>query len=240
MMREGIHATLDAIEAIDSASGPKQIVGFTAGSLLRYGITAFVDAYLPNPDLSPSPEILLNGWPPEWYERYVGEHFYKDDPIVRHCLASTVPFAWSEIPAERFRSARARETRMAAAEFRLTDGFCVPIHGPQGGAGVLTAGHHLDLSAASRRAIHIIAIYAHTAAERGRFYPGQTPRALSDRERDVLSLVAHGRTIQDVSEDLTLSEHTVVQHLRNIRRKLKTRNTVHSVAEALRRREIMY
>jgi len=48
-----------------------------------------------------------------------------------------------------------------------------------------------------------------------------TPLAvLSRREREVLGLVAEGRTNREIAERLVLSEHTVNRHVANILRKL--------------------
>ncbi len=44
--------------------------------------------------------------------------------------------------------------------------------------------------------------------------------ALSERELEVLSLVAEGLTNQDIAQRLVLSEHTVNRHVANILRKL--------------------
>jgi len=48
-----------------------------------------------------------------------------------------------------------------------------------------------------------------------------TPLAvLSKREREVLGLVADGRTNREIAERLVLSEHTVNRHVANMLRKL--------------------
>src|SRR6185436_6474003 len=45
---------------------------------------------------------------------------------------------------------------------------------------------------------------------------------LSDREREVLALVANGLSDQEIAEHLILSPHTVHRHVANIRQKLGT------------------
>ena len=50
--------------------------------------------------------------------------------------------------------------------------------------------------------------------------PPQVPEQLSDREREVLALVARGRTDAQIAEQLVLSGHTVHRHVANIRTKL--------------------
>lgn len=49
---------------------------------------------------------------------------------------------------------------------------------------------------------------------------GNRPRGLTEREIEVLRLVAHGRSNRDIAEALFISEHTVARHLSNAFRKL--------------------
>jgi DNA-binding NarL/FixJ family response regulator len=44
--------------------------------------------------------------------------------------------------------------------------------------------------------------------------------ALSSRERQVLTLVASGKTNRQIAADLAISEHTVARHISNIFNKL--------------------
>ena len=58
---------------------------------------------------------------------------------------------------------------------------------------------------------------------------------LTDREREVLALVASGATNREIAERLFLSPHTIKEHTSTLYRKLKVRNR----AEAVRRAERM-
>ena len=57
---------------------------------------------------------------------------------------------------------------------------------------------------------------------------------LSEREREVLGLVARGLKEQEIAAQLVLSPHTVHRHVANIRRKLGTTSRSAAVAEAAR------
>lgn len=59
--------------------------------------------------------------------------------------------------------------------------------------------------------------------------------SLTPREREVMELSAQGMTSDMVGGQLGMSPRTVNQHIDNIANKLKTRNRVHTVAEAIRR-----
>jgi NarL family two-component system response regulator LiaR len=57
---------------------------------------------------------------------------------------------------------------------------------------------------------------------------------LTDREVEVLKLVAQGLTNQEIAERLTLSEWTVRTHVRNILGKLHLANRIQATLYALR------
>jgi DNA-binding CsgD family transcriptional regulator len=55
---------------------------------------------------------------------------------------------------------------------------------------------------------------------------------LSRREAEILSLVAIGSSVEEMSSALFLSPHTVRTHVKNIRRKLHANTKAHAVALA--------
>jgi DNA-binding CsgD family transcriptional regulator len=60
------------------------------------------------------------------------------------------------------------------------------------------------------------------------------PVHLSDRERQVLALVAEGATDNEIALRLHLSVLTVAQYVRAIRTRLDARSRAHAVALAMR------
>jgi two-component system nitrate/nitrite response regulator NarL len=65
--------------------------------------------------------------------------------------------------------------------------------------------------------------------------PQKLTDTLSDREREVLSLVGEGAGNREIAERLIVSEHTVKVHLRNILTKLNLRNRQQAAAYAARK-----
>jgi DNA-binding NarL/FixJ family response regulator len=72
-------------------------------------------------------------------------------------------------------------------------------------------------------------------AELGRAAPEPDPlEALSDRERDVLALLAEGLRNREIAERLVISEATVKTHVRHVLEKLRFRNRAEAAAFAAR------
>jgi DNA-binding NarL/FixJ family response regulator len=64
---------------------------------------------------------------------------------------------------------------------------------------------------------------------------GGPDTSLTTREREILMLTAQGRTSQDVAEEMSLSVHTVRNHLQAVMRKLDAHSRLEAVAKAVRR-----
>jgi DNA-binding NarL/FixJ family response regulator len=64
--------------------------------------------------------------------------------------------------------------------------------------------------------------------------PAEAEDALTEREREVLALVATGATNREIAEQMHLSHHTVKDYTRNVFRKLEVRNRAEAVQRAQR------
>jgi two-component system response regulator DesR len=62
----------------------------------------------------------------------------------------------------------------------------------------------------------------------------QPKRGLTDREQQVLPLIAAGATNREIAERLILSTHTVKDHTRTLYKKLKAKNRADAVTRAQR------
>lgn len=64
---------------------------------------------------------------------------------------------------------------------------------------------------------------------------GRDPRALTDRELEVLQQLTHGKSTREIAEHIHVSEETVKTYLKQIFRKLNVRDRTEAVAEAFRK-----
>ena len=71
-------------------------------------------------------------------------------------------------------------------------------------------------------------------ARDGASKPGGLEDELTDREREVLRLVAGGATNREIASTLYISENTVSFHMKNILAKLHVKNRAHAAAFAIR------
>ncbi len=65
--------------------------------------------------------------------------------------------------------------------------------------------------------------------------PARVPK-LTDRELEVLNLVAHGLNNREIAEKLFISENTVKNHVRNMLEKLQLHSRIEAVMYAVRQR----
>jgi PAS domain S-box-containing protein len=89
--------------------------------------------------------------------------------------------------------------------------------------------------ATGRRLVLVVAL---SVTGRGRgLRPASEPRSgsapLTDREREVVWMVSHGRTGPEIAAELQISHHTVRTHLRNSMKKVGARSRAQLVAIAL-------
>lgn len=222
----------DAIHELDDITDAQVILEKSSGVLRSFGYSAFVLSRLPRLGVARQPEILLNGWPEGWSSRYDEAGHFRNDPVASYCGVSRQPFSWTEIPVAHMHGRRGVQIVNEASEFGLTHGLCIPIHTPLGTGGMSLAGYGPDEEPGVRDLASLLAFKICMAVEQ--VAPRISPRArLSPRERDVLSWVAMGKTVEEIGIILSISGHTVGEHLKRIRQKLQTSNSAHSVIKAL-------
>ena len=190
------------------------------------------------------PHILLNGWPVEWFKRYMAKQYYDHDPIALRSQTTAKPFFWSDALAQTDLTDRARQVMGEAAEFGLKAGLSVPVYGEIGLLSCVTmGGEQLDLPPRAKDALHMVSFYAHDKARRFRQEKHNvalrsTKPVLTKREKEILSWVARGKTDNEIAIICGVSSNTSHQHVRHAMAKLNAVTRAQATAKALLSGEI--
>lgn len=176
----------------------------------------------------------------DWFgtgEPINAETYVRRCPVTRHILDTNEPFFWTKTTGREGERYRVVRTPMG----RGIHGLQVPIFGPLGLEGAMSlGGERIDASPLACLAFRLIAESAFLAARRLLELPqDHGNRSLSDREREVLAWTAAGRRQVDIAATLGLSERTVENHLRRIRKRLGVATTAQAIRVAIRNGEIV-
>lgn len=201
----------------------------------RVNFTVLNDRELP---LSAQGFGIVSTYPSEWQQHYVAEDFQKIDPVVRFAIGNVQPFRWRDI--ERLAELSRRQVRFLREGERagLHNGVGIPFAGPShqiGGIALATsvagARQLRDLDILAAFGNHFYNTYKRLA---GRVEISRPSLAtLTEREKDVLIRVAHGRTDVEIARALEIQPRTVDFHLQNIFAKLHVNTRAQAVAISL-------
>ena len=225
---------LDFVDAVEKLSAPG-VVRLFESEIKACGFHAYIIADIPQPGTALADVTLANGWPREWFEVYTRENFVAIDPIPRYGASTVQPFEWSEARYDKDSDPAAHLVMTRATEFRLMDGYCIPIHYDEGSAAISLATEYLNLDPVAKSALQLIGVYAHNRIRSLARPERQMRGVLTAREREVLRWVAGGKTSWEVSVILKISERTVKFHLVEASRKLNAVNRTSAVTKALAR-----
>lgn len=228
------------IEVLDLVSTAQEVVDAMERSFALFGFENFIITGLPHPKERFDQVVLLRKWPLGWFEIYTKEDYVRVDPIIRLCRNTVQPFEWSEAPYDRETEPRTAEVMDRATDFRMRQGFCLPIHGLNGYEACFSmSGVDLDLSSRTKPALHLMAMYAFERA-RQLLAPDldRVPNPLTPREREALQWAAAGKSAAETGGILGITERTVTAHIVSACQKLDATNKTQAVARALQHRLI--
>ena len=157
-------------------------------------------------------------------------------PVTRHVLDTDQPFFWTKNRTDRGESYRIVSTPHGPG----IHGLQVPVFGHAGLEGAVSfGGEKIDSTASARLSLTMLGTVAFRAARRliEDHEPSRAPR-LSAREQEILRWVGAGRRLADIASTLGLSERTVENHLRRIRRRLRVTTTAQAIQTAIRSGDI--
>ena len=222
-----------------------------------YGFSEFnfLDAGRPNVD----DPLSFGSVSAAWESSYRQENFVHVDPMLPIVRRRNLPFNWGSVALpERVgrRKPGGLKTMEAAYDHGFKEGYVIPFHYADR-LGRLNSAlcvlfwrdqvkRFQFMLSQKRHELHVIAIYfiqravdlsADKMTTRAKFIDNDGSVlmrvALTDRERDVLSWAARGKTMEETSDILSISADTVQTHIENAKRKLNASNKLHAVTTAI-------
>ncbi|MDP3738493.1 MAG: LuxR family transcriptional regulator [Hyphomonadaceae bacterium] len=224
--------TSDTLDQIDDA-----LLDIVSG----YGIGHFVLYQATDRGRRPTGARIAGPIHRDWRKHYVDNGFANHDKLLSHGLTTVEPTTWTKFQAETPISDGQKVMFDEARSFGLQDGFYLPIHQPDGSMhGVsMMVPHKLEADSRLLSALHMLAIYYSIAANRLGLSPPEPPSPpeasrslLTPRQRQCLQWVRAGKSSWEIGEIMSLSEHTINEHLGEARRRLNVHTTTQAVIEA--------
>lgn len=168
-------------------------------------------------------DISAHGVPGDLIRRYVDERLYRENPMLQHALRSVTPFHFDEVLFANDVTPTQRAFIEVIRLLGFDRGLGIQVFGPQGRNGYCGLGLRAGVTRFPPEHVRSLQWTAQLAHLRycSLLAPelGPLPQ-LSEREREVLSWVARGKSNASIGEILGISMHTVDAHLRRIYLKL--------------------
>lgn len=230
---------LDAKDAFDRFTTPEGVVAKLKDTLRAAGRKFFCLNLLPRPRENFAEAIIASELPREWLNLYLRNDFAAFDPALRHCKKAVLPFAYRVAPYDSLLEPKAAEVVKRAHDFGVCNGTVFPIPGTSGPIGDLWAGG-TDSSDKEKDlpTIYVSALYAFYRIQQLTQSKPCAKVTLSEREREVLSWVACGKTAWEIGDLLSISQRTVEWHIQQSTQKLGARNRMQAIVIAARDRLI--
>ncbi|WP_055086392.1 LuxR family transcriptional regulator [Jannaschia donghaensis] len=182
--------------------------------------------------------FILTNYPKSFTEEYLDGGLFRDAPMVRWAMENTGCLSWSEIARD------AREGRLSPEVMRVVAYNLA--HGVTAGYGIsfprvsARTGHGVGLASTQMTQAQVDALWSKKGNEIEMINNvahltllslphGLHGRHLTDRQREVLELVADGKTIQDVAVLMERNPATVEKHLRLAREALDVETTAQAI-----------
>ncbi|MFO2462455.1 LuxR family transcriptional regulator [Pseudomonas sp. 15FMM2] len=202
------------------------------------GCDSVLFAYKSNNNVDNDQAIILSDYPAAWRQKYDAEKFARIDPVVSHCLTSTVPIVWFD---NIYTSVQQLNFREEAKKFGLAQGVSLPIHGAAGQVGMLSARfeatpqrqlkHHLARTLPNLTLIRDYALdtFLNLLGKES----AEEPVALTHRELEILKWSAFGKTTWEIARILSCSEANINYHFAKIRKKFNVGSRRMAIVKAL-------
>lgn len=242
-----------AIEKLDSREALKTALHRLIGD---FGFSGF--CFLDISDAYRSAFVYFGTTGESWENEYLSNGFFDVDEVIKVARRSNRPFRWTDVPLpERLGKKKSGALKVfeASRDYEFHNGLVIPLHFVDEFGRYHSALCSLTWSrgeaefarvqAEHGKALHFLLTYwiqrvaEIEAAEKAQSRDVMLLRRnalklkLTDRERDVLSWAARGKTTQDTADIIGIANETVIAHIKSAMAKIEAGNKTHAVAKAL-------
>nr|WP_301293478.1 autoinducer binding domain-containing protein [Pseudomonas sp. GGS8] len=184
--------------------------------------------------LTPPQYFLLSNYPAPWEEKYVAEHYFSQDPTVKHGLTRSIPMRWS---AEQ--QSQSLTFWEEARHYNLNHGWCLSSQRGFNSIGLLSvsrSSEHISSAELESKETKLIWLTQLAHESMTRFFSEKNIpemyKPLTAREKETLKWTAIGKTYVEISIILNIDIRTVKFHLVNSMRKLQASNKAEAAVKA--------
>lgn len=202
----------------------------------KLGLTHFsyIMARLPKGSQLQPESSFETSYDQPWIDRYREKKYRLYDPAVARSMTSRYPIVWGQGSfLKQFRKSQ-QIVFHEGREFGITDGYTVPVFGPEGDIGLFTVASNcrqdlMDVVDRHSPEIEIYALrYHHNRVEALLATETHDDFALSSRERECLLWTTEGLITEEIAERINLSVSAVNYHFANVSKKLGANNKHHA------------
>jgi LuxR family quorum sensing-dependent transcriptional regulator len=235
-----MHAVCEFVDLCNRATTLAEIEADLAGRLAPLGVRHFVLVQALDASRRPNGALIAGPSNRDWRDFYVQEKWARHDTLMKSGLHRLAPVTWRGFHREQALGTEPRKLYEAARGFGFVDGYFLPIHMLDGSVSCVSmfAEQNLPQRGLAAHAMHLMSLYYSFAARRILAPPSplRSPAvALTPRQRECLQWVRAGKTDWEIGQIIGISEHTVIEHLDEARRRLGVRTRTQAVIEAVAR-----
>lgn len=227
----------DFVDNALTLKDPNALFASYLGALSEFGVDRVLYSALRNtPYEETSVPGISHSYPADWISYYMANNYVAIDPVRQHGLCVRGAFTWKDMRRVRDLSSHQITLMNEGEDAGLHDGIALAFHGPMGevyGVGMASsaanpdAGGHLKSIEVLSTNFHIFYSALHDEKRNA------VGIELTQREMEVLKWCAAGKSNWAIGEILSISEHGVDFHMRNILRKLNADSRMTAVVKAI-------
>ena len=130
--------TLELLNRIQTTKTHHDLADVLLQVAARFGLAAFAVSHYYAKDGEDLVELLLYRLPQGFGERFIAQNYGNSNPISRRARQTDEPFFWHDVVYDGVADPAASKVMSDAASAGMTDGFCIPVHMPEGERGLVS------------------------------------------------------------------------------------------------------